>query len=582
MAALACSVVLLTGCAQPGASINPPTSPSSGDAAPAAQEAIGSYTVFPSFSVPIEKGMARLDDIIAEVAKDGGLVAKVNTCEAGGLPVEECLDSELQKLTAADETLVWQRGACNPDEQFMTALVEQYHACKQSEQDCICDIRISNRAGRTGALKERAIILENSPTPGLPAGNEDTAGDEDEENEIVEGEQDSVLAALKSIPPTAMTGLGEVSQEIHDEEQVMLTIPAGVQEKTFLFAKLDEEMYYLKDGKRGTLPACKIQQRTFKFCVEAALQKPISDKHGQPAESIQYKFALLIPDIIPPMLVRNIMVRDAPVAENAVLLAWDKSAESDISHVEIFSAPSGSGIFDKETKAIRQELQPIIASPSEAIVMDDGLLLQQPCVYNIQEKACLFQTTSGERVPLEKGKLYRIRGGSGSGATEQYLFILDGIPDRQQYDFSILAVDIFGNEITNRRDDAGGESQMLPVKVGTPIDDLPPGLVTILVVEKTETGPADSIKKELAIQWLLPQENVDGSPADDLASFEIKYERGSAAVRMMVKKEDACDGSFCRTALADQGSGTLRIAALDDKGNVYPTWEEEAPAWVVE
>ncbi|MBU0614668.1 MAG: hypothetical protein KJ601_01095 [Nanoarchaeota archaeon] len=230
------------------------------------------------------------------------------------------------------------------------------------------------------------------------------------------------------------------------------------------------------------------EQTSFKYCENQGKAK---------IQNITIKFALELPDTVPP---RPVVIEDIPDLlknQNSVILIWQRTDEDDIEKFTIYWSDQEfqDELLESTTIPKKIELETAKATPREDLELD--CITPELCV-------CDYKPTGGQ---LTKGNFYYVL------KKNWYVYVLEDpdLEDDKEYNFGITATDDYGNVI-KKLNEAGATENY---KKGISKDDKAPKQIipTYITSEDklTWTAPSDTDLKEYKVYYKTsPFTLIDG------------------------------------------------------------------------
>ncbi len=201
------------------------------------------------------------------------------------------------------------------------------------------------------------------------------------------------------------------------------------------------------------------------------------------------KFALFIPDKVPPSETQFISVSDNKVTEGSVLINFKPNPETDIKHYNIY--------YEKSPLIILKSIVP-------SQVKNKKTINQFDYTYNdyTHNKENLYKFSTEEESTFkrfEPGKLYYF---TPTEKDSYYIYVLNNLEDNKNHLFAMTATDYSGNERITAK-----------IKYGSSIDDL-----YAEPIQEIEVTP---ISDQIQLTWKMPEKNIDGTEFDDFSHYNI-------------------------------------------------------------
>ncbi|MGM5485029.1 MAG: peptidoglycan DD-metalloendopeptidase family protein [Nanobdellota archaeon] len=268
--------------------------------------------------------------------------------------------------------------------------------------------------------------------------------------------------------------------------------------------EFQETSMYEFSNKEGE--SCGVYPRTAKVCVKGKNEYSIYADELRDLK-IPVKFSIYFNDVYPPGRV-DFDVRNKKGDEGAVVLNFTKREERDILKYNIY--------YSKEEISSVNNIEPDIN-----ISRDDV-------------------------------------------TEENFVKVIAGLEDRQEYDFVVTAEDVFGNEI----------EEVEPESV-TPQDNLAPERVKI-----NEKGSSGGVYKvtlsepaRVSFDWEKPEKNINGRKLVDLEGYFVYHSSSKIEAMPGGLEKDACTGNcnFVRkesfSGMFDEGTHYFVVSAIDEVPN---------------
>jgi len=274
------------------------------------------------------------------------------------------------------------------------------------------------------------------------------------------------------------------------------------------------------------------EDRTFKMCVTDGRFFVYDDELEQTKElDVGIRFAINIPDITPPKAIKRLEVKDKDIAEDSIILRWDKSLDKDISHYYVYYVEfNGANEEDKKQEFISNIKKGTKRIRIEGRDNSEWVVLNEIDLNNPKEDKKASYNTNNGYIELDTNVVYDV--------DEDFVYVLDAklrqeednkeepgkyaydnLIDGKSYFVAITPVDIYDNE--NREikvvvvDENKGEEDDWPK------DDLAPDQVNL------EQKNLDYVVKEQMVilkYWERIDKNTDGSKNNDLKGYRVYYE----------------------------------------------------------
>lgn len=514
---------------------------------------IGTYSVNPSFSVPIDYDINDYFTIKGQVlgkGTDKGLIDLVGECKSGK-PIDECLAEAAKEINLrkemADAGLKIYDGPCDERENVWGDMAEGIGECisssakSSSQQDCACPFTV------------RHSILAANP--------------------------EEVSVALKKELGTTFVSLETNSLTLN------YALDAEVSDKEFTFSEPESRLFLLRrssaipevSAEDGGLSHCPAARDAVKVCVRSSKKFPVFDEQSQKTvlKPVDYKFAMRFGDRIPPPPITGIIAVDRPMAEKDFIAQWQASPDNDLSGYDIITSPSSKALFSssidtfslkKEASVTHYSLDSAKSNIEQLSAMPDF----SRCNFDSAAKTCAYlflDLPDLSPIILQSGVLYEVK-----GAAQSNYFSIITSAGNEKTDVSVTAIDLKGNEINNI-----DPEQKLSVSSVDVKDDLPPGMILGLSV-----APLDDSASQLQISFVQPVTNIDGTPMADLAGFQLytsqsQFSSVSAAAKANSFTTSICSGFSCSFIIQNPGAQFYAVTALDSGGNEWNIAESMPP-----
>jgi len=326
------------------------------------------------------------------------------------------------------------------------------------------------------------------------------------------------------------------------------------------------------------------EDRTFKICATDSRFFVYEDSLKKTKElPIGIRFALNIPDVTPPDPIERLDVKDKDIAEDKIILRWDKSDEEDISHYYVYYkefegvdevVEKEEFIADIKKGMNRIRIEGRDESSWEEVV---GLELDQ-----VEEGKTASYNTDNGYIELETNVIYDVGDDlvyvldaklreEDDNKEEPGRYAYDNLLDGKSYFVAIIPVDIYGNE--NRDVD---KVELIEVK-----DDLGPDVIQINNPSYSDMGLIGGVPmKKISLSWNEPTKNSDGSDIDDLKEYGIYKKEGMCVtIQNEIKGDIGALEEVKRTNDVGASVGNLEldfskcyyfsIIGYDEEGNYY-------------
>lgn len=277
-------------------------------AIPPREQPIGIYSINPSFRIVTEYNPDEYSFLYNTVVfSTNGLLSSVAACEATGHALDECVsgavneintnlintDTELSSTPSSASSAAENPfaafelvdGPCNPEENIKSDLVEEYQACKESQDtDCICDISLKQAAQNSGWPSGGTSKVEMLISGGSSLRRSSPAAGIDQ--------------FIATIPAKTVSGLDALPRI--EDEPTTIVMNRDEPAKTVSFYKTIDGIAYVRDSGKGNKQACSMTKRTFKFCARKINE--MNGKEYPPANAgmafpppVEYHFAVTFP-----------------------------------------------------------------------------------------------------------------------------------------------------------------------------------------------------------------------------------------------------------------------------------------------
>ncbi|KHO45957.1 MAG: hypothetical protein QS98_C0006G0022 [archaeon GW2011_AR3] len=466
--------------------------------------ASGKYAIKPSFSVEIPFSFQDYKNIMEESLK------MIAACNNTG-QVEKCVADFVAGLNSKwGENLVWDIGECGqyPDT-LVSQIAEGMEDCRSSiEDNCTCLVQLphkddpiiaesyismKNRLGNldmyygrlededasqeTGTRRKAGYNMKNANVSLL------ALSDEQEPMQNAEDLEIQIIFSSDRFDRVVFSGseTGYGTEWIYDENSKL-----SEENDVILLYKMGNNLSFVKpgDAARPDLARKCGPDRTTKICVRTKTELVAYDADDEEVKNRNAKvgYAVYIPDNIPPAKVRNILAEDAPGAENALRITWDKGSEEDIMRYRIY--------YSTEPFSEISNFNPV-------------LFLADEVEKNLDDA----QTTQSSI----------IRG----------LSLYDNLAERNRYYIAVTAVDYVGNEekmigAAPGPDGSGGNAEI------DDIDDARPVIIPGFFAQASGGS--------VTLLWNKPDTNNDGSRVWDLQGYRL-YNGDDSFVANIVNAE---------------------------------------------
>jgi len=318
------------------------------------------------------------------------------------------------------------------------------------------------------------------------------------------------------------------------------------------FVKEDNDKLVYPNGvknKPAGIKDCRIPNRNiYKFCVTGKNSNVtyydfIDDKIKERKATL--KFASYIPNLPPPPVLK-ISASDRPVAQNSILLKWQKS--SDAAKYRIYLSEDQNLLkanpIQPNGKIILNEID---SNDAMKLVFEEEVDTSL-CNFDLTLNKCIFFNKKGDKLPFKDENFFYYYEKTGN-----FVYSLPVPSDEKTYFVTITPISKEGRENSN--------DQKL-IMAAKSIDDLAPGKISDLKIENSGA--------KIKLSWIKPLNNLDGSLSNDISGFFAYYKKYFPTTILEAKVDSTYSKTYVSTLNAKCDNVKLTCEHLIDNPEKGP------------